>query len=164
MRPFSWTFLASVFVAYLVGCEVVAALALRTYEPSLYPSTGPESSMLKRSLVLAQYREIHLPFRMFVPITAAAAELETVLNEILSRATDYMAMGSAESSCIEFGLGDISVFFISSNPQVPVQWQFIVHLADHLLGEVSKGWTGEYKAGWINKVTGVAIGITMLRQ
>ncbi|KAL8688181.1 MAG: hypothetical protein Q9218_005845 [Villophora microphyllina] len=172
MRQLHSTFLPLALLTCLVGYVKAGAISLPVYRPSPSPPRttshsaieATDPSVLKRSTVLAKYRERHFPFGIFVPIAAAAAELELVLTEISSIATDSLAMGFAESPSFEIGLDSISMLILSSDPWVPVPWQFIVHLTAYLIGEVSKGWTGDYKAQWVDKVTGVSIGVKMLRS
>ena len=120
---------------------------------------------VKRSSILSQYRERHwAAMAIFVPVQAAAADLEMMLNTISLIAEDRWAVGMPARWFAELGREHMTLLFMSSDTKVSVPWEFVMHVSHYLKDEVSKGWTGDYRASWTHRVTDVVITVWMRRH
>lgn len=169
MRIICLAIVSLLAISHLIICRLAAVMDVAVDHPrgvlaSHTAAATPCSSLVKRSPVLADYRERHrAALGTFIPLQAAAADLETVLHTIRGLAGDRWAVHMPARRILELGRGHISLLFASSNEKVPVPWDFIMHLSDYLLSEVSKGFTGNYQAQWTHKVTDVVITVLMRR-
>lgn len=118
------------------------------------------AKVFKRS-ILTEYTEHSTAVALILPIQAAASYLDHVLDDIsISALTEWLGQ-KPEMSALTLGLDNMSLTFVSSNPNVPVPWQFIMFLCDELAHHVQLGWTGVYSGTWTHTVTQVAISVQM---
>ncbi|KAL8903704.1 MAG: hypothetical protein Q9207_003748 [Kuettlingeria erythrocarpa] len=128
--------------------------------PGKYPSQTREHRLYKRT-VLSEYRQHYTGLSMILPIQAGAGFLEHAFDSMNTRALVEWAKQTPEYVSLTLGKESVSVTFVSSDPNVPVPWQFIIFFCDELAFKAQSGWTGIYNGSWTHLATQVVIFITM---
>lgn len=128
--------------------------------PSKDSSPTREPNLHKRT-VLSEYREHRTGSSLILPIQAGASVLYHVFDTMNTRAWREWARQTPEYAALVLEKESVSVSFVSSDPMIPVPWQFIMFFCDELAFEAQRGWTGIYQGSWTHLATHVVISITM---
>lgn len=128
--------------------------------PSKLPTKIHSAAIFKRS-ILSEYRSHYTGSSLILPIQAAANYLYEALDSMNTLAWNEWAKERAEHSALTLSKESISITFVSSDPNTPVPWQFIMFFCDELAFEAERGWTGIYQGSWTHLATHVVISITM---
>lgn len=98
---------------------------------------------------------------MLLPIRAASEYLDEALDMISTKALLYYLQQRPELPLATLKKSNLALTFTSSNTNVPVPWEFVIHFCEYLAIEAVRGWTGIYEGSWTHSQSHVVIFVRM---
>ncbi|KAL8933327.1 MAG: hypothetical protein Q9211_005842 [Gyalolechia sp. 1 TL-2023] len=151
--------------ALLLPPALSAVIGISEAHPGLrlprdLPTRSASRSISKRNL-LNEYSQHYMGRSLILPIRAAAAFLEDILETLSTTALYHWLQQTPNIPFLSLEKDNVALAFLSSDYNVPVPWEFVIHFCEQLAIEVARGWTGVYEGSWTHSTTQVVIFVRM---